>query len=180
MTAGLQLWPLEAWAQKRGTLTGDWSGGPAVVAREIDTVLDAMRRRPAWYADYVERPLGGKRAPVAAAPPAGRTGEIVRPLELGDPHARVDAELLRLAAEAVRAIDGRLARGEQAERIVVDVIRAVFGGAVAGTLDVAPHDAPDPLGGLTTALADGATVDRIVTTVLGIVGERGHQDQAAP
>lgn len=181
VTAGTEVWPLEAWAQRRGALTGDWAGSnPAVVAREVDGVLVAMRQRPEWYASYVERPLGGKRAPVATAPPAGRTGEMARPLDLRDPDARVDAEMLRLAAEAVRAIDHRLARGEQAERIVVEVIRTVFGGPFTGTLDAAPHDAADPLGGLTTALADGATVDRIVATVLGIIGDRGHQTQAAP
>ena len=180
-TAGTQLWPLEAWAQKRSALTGDWiTGGPAVVAREVDEVLTAMRRRPEWYESYVERPLGGKWAPVAPAPPIGPTGEVARPLDLRDPHDRIDAELLRLAAEAVRAIDGRLARGEQAEQIVAEVIRTVFGGPFTGTLDAAPHRVADPLGGITNALADGATLHRIITTVLGIIGEPGHQAQAAP
>jgi hypothetical protein len=52
------------------------------------------------------------------------------------------------------------------------VIRAVFGGTLTGTLDRAPHEVADPLGGVSGALADQATVDRIVDTVRQIVDER--------
>ena len=172
-TAGTEVWPLEAWAQARGLRTGDWAGSePAVVAREVETVLAVMRRRAGWYESYVERPLGAKQPPVATAPVGDATGEVARPLALVDPAAGVEAELLRLAAEAVRAIDARLAQGEQAERIVVDVIRAVFGGAFTATLDRAPHTVADPLGGVSGALANVGTVNRIVTTVMSIIGER--------
>jgi hypothetical protein len=171
-TAGTGLWPLEAWAQRRGAFTGDWQhSDPAVVAREVEAVLAAMRRRPDWYESYVERPLGCKQAPVAAAPVGDGPGEVARPLALDDPHQRIDAELLRLAADAVRAIDQRVAQGEAAEAVVVEVIRAVFGQTVTvAGLDRAPHAAADPVGGLSGALADGATVNRIIATVLGIIG----------
>jgi hypothetical protein len=172
-TAGTEVWPLEAWAQARGLRTGDWAGSePAVVAREVETVLAVMRRRASWYESYVERPLGAKQPPVATAPVGDSTGEVARPLALVDPATGVESELLRLAAEAVRAIDARLAEGEQAERIVVDVIRAVFGGAFTATLDRAPHTVADPLGGVSGALANVGTVNRIVTTVMSIIGER--------
>jgi hypothetical protein len=171
-TAGSEVWPLEAWAQERAARTGDWAGSdPAVVAREVDSVLDLMRRRPGWYESYVERPLGAKQAPVAAAPVGDATGEVAVPLALNDPDGLVESELLRLAAEAVRAIDARLAHGEQAERIVVDVIRAVFGGAFTVTLDRPPYATADPLGGISGALTNVVTLNRIVNTVLGIIGE---------
>jgi hypothetical protein len=171
-TAGTQTWPLEAWAQQRGLRTGDWPASePGVVAREVETVLAVMRRRPAWYESYVERPLGAKQAPVAAAPVGDATGEVAVPLALGDPNGRIDAELLRLAAEAVQAIDTRVTRGEQAEQIVVDVIRAVFGGNFTPALDRSPYAVADPVGGLSGALADAATVSRIVSTVRAIIGE---------
>ena len=65
-----------------------------------------------------------------------------------------------------------MARGERAEAVVVEVIRAVFGGPFRGTLDRAPHDVADPVGGLSGALADLGTVNRIVTTVLRIIGDQ--------
>ena len=161
--AGGEVWPIEAWTQQRGVSTGDWvTSGPATVRREVEAVLAAMRRRPQWYEAYVERPLGAKRAPVAP-------DEQATPLALAGPDERLDSELLGLAAQAVREIDARVARGESAEVVAVEVIRAVFGGPFTGTLDRAPHAVADPLGGVTGALADQATVNRIVTTVLGIV-----------
>jgi hypothetical protein len=179
-TAGTEVWPLEAWAQERSQRTGDWAGSdPVVVAREVETVLAVMRRRPNWYESYVERPLGGKQAPVATAPVGEATGEVAKPLALVEAAAQVDSELLRLAAEAVRAIDARLATGEQAERIVVDVIRAVFGGSFTATLDRAPHEVADPLGGVSGALANVGTVNRIVATVLAILGERRGDQRSA-
>jgi hypothetical protein len=162
-TAGVGLWPLDAWAQQRATLTGDWQhSDPAQVSRDVETVLAAMRRRPDWYDSYVERPLGHKRAPVW-------TGEPARELPLTEPHHHVDAELLRLAADAVSAIDRRLAGGETAKTVVVDVIRAVFGRSVTiAGLEHPPHAIADPVGGLSGALTNTATLDRIVATVLEI------------
>ena len=52
------------------------------------------------------------------------------------------------------------------------MIRTVFGGVLAGTLDRMPHSAADPLGGVTGALADGRRVDHIVSTAIQIIGER--------
>lgn len=179
-TAGTEVWPLEAWAQERGQRTGDWAGSePAVVSHEVETVLAVMRRRPTWYESYVERPLGAKQAPVATSPVGEATGEVAKPLALVEPAAQVDSELLRLAAEAVRAIDARLATGEQAERIVVDVIRAIFGGSFTATLDRAPHAVADPLGGVSGALANVGTVNRIVATVMAIIGERRGEQRSA-
>jgi hypothetical protein len=149
-TAGTGVWPLDAWAQRRAAATGDWQGSdPATVAREVDTVLAAMRHRPGWYADYVERPLGRKRAPlVVGAPP---TLAATAP-------ADDDAELTLQAAAAVQAIEARVARGEPVRAAAVDVIATVFGDEVAAR-----------------ALAERATVDRIVAAATGIVIARPSQ-----
>ena len=171
-TAGGQLWPVEVWAQERAGCTGDWAGSdPATVGREIEQVLAEMRRRPDWYASFVERPLGAKQPPVVAMA-TDTYGEPVAPLELGDPGDRVDSELRRLAGDAVRVIGDRIEQGESAESAVVEVIRTVFGGVLTGSLDQAPHGAADPLGGVTGALADRRRVNAIVSTALTIIGER--------
>ncbi|MEV6491390.1 hypothetical protein AB0M20_22670 [Actinoplanes sp. NPDC051633] len=170
-TAGEDVWPLESWAYQRGAKTGDWvTSEPAVVASEVEAVLAVMRTRPAWYASYVEQPLGTKQTPVATLPVGDAAGETATPLAATGPYEEIDTELLRLAADAVCAIDARISRGEQAEQTVVDVIRAVFGGTFRPALDRAPHAVADPVGGLTGALTDPTTLDRIVTTVLSIIG----------
>lgn len=166
-TAGNEVWPLEAWAQQRAAHTGDWMGShPAAVAGEVEKVITAMRRRPGWYESYVERPLGRKQAPVAAAPPAES------PLTLAGPDLQADAEMRRLAADAVGAIGRRLGRGEQTQAVVAEVIRSVFSRSLNAGLERAPHAGPDPLGGVTGALADPARLRRIVATVRTIMDER--------
>lgn len=169
-SAGSGIWPLETWAHQRGLVTGDWRrSDPAIVAGDVETVLAAMRLRAEWYESYVERPLGHKQAPVSALDVTA----VDRPLALIDPHHHVDAEMLRLAAAAVTAIGSRISTGEDARQVVVDVLRTVFGRAVSiSGLDHAPHAAADPTGGLTDALADAARVNRIVATVLEIIGGR--------
>lgn len=175
-TTGNELWPLELWAQERGIYTSDLQGiDPEIVAREVETVLGAMRRRPQWYESYVKRPLGAKQTPVTDTSMdedgGEATGGVAEPLVLVEPTVQVDAELLRKAAEAVSAIDARLASSEKAEQIVIDVIRTVFGGTFTGTFDRDPHASADPLGELEGALGNPDTVNRIVTTVLSILGE---------
>jgi hypothetical protein len=165
-TAGTEVWPLDSWAQERGRCVGDWSGSdPAAVARDVGVVLRAMRTRPDWYESFVERPLGTKQAPVAAA-------VVEAPLALGEPDGDVDSELVRLAGHAVRLIDRRVGQGEDAKATVAEVIRNVFGGLFTGALDRAPHAVADPLGGVTGALADTRRLNGIVTTVLSIIAER--------
>jgi hypothetical protein len=171
-TAGGELWPLEVWAQERGACTGDWPGSdPATVEREVAQVLVAMRKRPEWYENFVERPLGAKEPPVAAAV-TDAYGEPVAPLCLADPDQEVDEELHRLAQDAVRVIGDRLRRGEGPEPVVAEVIRTVFGGAFIGALDRAPHSQCDPVGGLSGALVDRDRLAMITETALAIIGER--------
>ncbi|NBH04476.1 hypothetical protein GTY80_14600, partial [Amycolatopsis sp. SID8362] len=128
--------------------------------REVRKVLTAMRARPKWYAEHVERPLGHKRAPVAPMP-ADNAAEPPA-LELVGRDEIEDAQLVELAEQALAAIDSRLARGDPAEQVVAVVVRTLFGAAGSG--DSARDD------WLAAALADRERLDGIVATVLAILG----------
>lgn len=165
-TAGPGIWPVDAWTDRRATLTGEYvTSDPVTVWREIETVLAAMRRRPAWYARYVERPLDHK--PIAMAPAVrGEDGEYLEqpPLELVTAQDQHDAALLDLACcclEAIRA--GARERGRPVESVIGDAVRMTFGAdQFAQSADV---DADVDL-----ILSDPAVVRRIVDAVLGILG----------
>jgi hypothetical protein len=175
-TAGTGVWPIDAWAERRAAVTGDWSASdPATVSREVDFVLSRMQRHQSWYIAYVETPLGRKQAPVVST----RTNDAgwepaSQPLSLRDPDEPEDAHLTRLAATAVRAIEARISSGEEAADAVVDVIEAVFGSGTATVdLDRSPYEVPIVEERLAARLTDRATVDRIVAAVLGILAEGG-------
>lgn len=172
-TAGLEIWPLNAWAELRGTITGDWGGDrPAVVAGEVKHVLDVMRgTRPHWYARYVEQPMGHKWVPVAAAPWQGDLGSL-EPLSLTTREDRDDADLTQLAALAVQSLAVGLACGAEPRDVVRRVLRTLFLGpeAVGHDLDRTPHaTTADRDEQLSAALADDLAVDRIVEAVLAIL-----------
>jgi hypothetical protein len=168
-TAGSQLWPLDAWTLRRSTLTGDVTGSsPAQVGRDVDTVLAAMRRRPDWYAAYIERPLGHKQAPVALSDPA--TDQ--EPLMLGEPADADDASLLGLATEALAAISKRLRDQEDPSAAITEVIHSLFGAADAlPGIDQPPHRAIDYQPRLAALLHDPERIARIVPAILSIVAE---------
>jgi hypothetical protein len=160
VAGGGDVWPIDTWAARRAVGgDGDFDAVRRAVSRDVATVVAAMRTRPRWFDDYVERPLGRKRIPLAP----------VRPTVLDEPadpapHRLADALLTELAGVAVTAIETRLARGEDATAAVVDVVRAVFeapAGLPGGV------DAP-----ITTALADRTSADRLVRDVLAIVAGR--------
>jgi hypothetical protein len=126
-TPGLSPWPYGAWARLRADRTGDQLAGEAVVAREVDLVLAAMGKRPAWYQKNVEGPLGHKRAPVWY-PSRSADGTHAEPVPLVPAaHEHDDALLRELAADAIEAISRRLERGEDPESVVTEVIEIVFG-----------------------------------------------------
>jgi hypothetical protein len=150
-TAGTELWPTESWTALRCEFTGDWE--PATdIQHDIDTVLAAMRTRPNWYANYVERPLGRKAAPVLWFVPEQDNA----PLELVDRGAGDDAYMRALAHEAVVAIQARLALGEPADVVVADVLRLVFGASEADLV-------------LDRLLRDERETKRIVADVLDLI-----------
>jgi hypothetical protein len=178
-TAGSQLWPMDAWTQRRGEVVGDWAGGSRLaLRREIDQVLAAMRQRERWYTDYVERPLGRKETPTVsdAFGDADGPGESAEPpaLALAGPHEVEDGQLLALAEDALAVMRARIDRGQAAEDVVVDVVRALFGeDRWSGPLDLeyAPHEAPAHGETVSALLSDPAQAGRIVAAVLGVLGD---------
>jgi hypothetical protein len=172
-TAGTCLWPLDSWTSRRAVTTGDWHGtDQATVAEEVEYVLRVMRQRPEWYASYVECPLGRKQPAVHSAPP-GDSGRGVEPapLALVERHEVEDARLRDLAASAVEAIGARIAGGEPAPTVVVDVLTVAFGGSDdLDLLNAAGVDADTAL----TLLGDPRVVERVAAAVLSIVEEDAH------
>jgi hypothetical protein len=166
-TAGAELWPLDGWAARRAEVTGAPPAGRDTLDREVRTVLAAMRTRPKWHAEHVERPLGHKRAPVAPMPADGAAEPA--PLQLVGPDETDDARLIDLADLALRAIEKRLDRGHEPAMAVSAVVRCVFG-TDDEVLDRLPHNGFTREDWLATALADEARLDRIVTTVLAVLG----------
>jgi hypothetical protein len=173
-TAGVGLWPLSAWATRRAARTGDHTAGETVVAREIEIVLTAMRRRSAWYDKNVERPLGRKPAPVWF-PSRNPDGTPAEPDPLVIPsHERIDALLRQLAARAIEVMEQRLARGEEPAVMVADVLRKVFGGVPAAYgADLAPDAGEPGPDQVLVLLDDPARLERITATVIGLV--KGHR-----
>jgi hypothetical protein len=166
-TAGTQLWPLDAWAERRGAQTGDHQGAHRTVTEDVAAVLAAMRRRPTWYQRYVERPLGRKQAPLRLVSWTTRPDSSPEPSYLSlSGHDIDDARLLERAAAAVTTIEARLARSEDPRAVVVDVLTTVFDpGTGAEELDRCPGSGPDAGEMVTALLADPATLDRVVSVV---------------
>ncbi|MEU8068936.1 hypothetical protein [Micromonospora sp. NPDC048169] len=110
------------------------------------------------------------RMPVARRAPAPGASRQVAPLSPAGLDPRVDAELTRLAAHAVEAIEERIGRGESAAEVVADVLATVFGrGSVAADVE---HAGTDPGETVLDALSGHVDVDRIAAAALKIVGAK--------
>jgi hypothetical protein len=171
-TAGTGLWPYGTWADRRAAVTGDVAGTEHDVARDVETVLAAMRQNPTWYEKFVEGPLGRKPAPLLLV--ADTADESVREqyLVMARRHEADDALLAELAGHAIDAMDMRIGRGEDPGHVVVDIITAVFGaGSDAEHMDL-PPGAGSAGGPLPALLADPASIERIVRQVLDILETR--------
>lgn len=171
-TAGVAVWPLVAWGDRRAAFTGEPAGAGADIAADVERVLAAMRTNRIWYDKFVERPLGRKQPPVLPA----RRGDSDRDpahLALVGPDDVRDARLRDLAATAVAAIETRVARGADVRTVVVDVLGVVFGaGTGAEEMDSAPDPAPTPEERAAAMIGDPATVERIIAVVLDILAAR--------
>ena len=176
-TAGTQLWPLGAWAEDRAALADSAYEYPAedTVAADLAVVLRTMREwDAAWYAGYVERPLGRKWAPVAVEtwhdPDRGARGETTH-LELVPRHERDDAQLTETAAGCLTAIRSGIAAGGEAYHVVAGALAASFlsVGSLCAECDRTPLADGDSDAVVTTLLADPDALDRVVETVLAIV-----------
>lgn len=174
--AGLEIWPVDAWTSRRVADGGDYDAERRSVLRDIAGVLTAMRTRPNWYANYVERPLGRKRIPLLPVPrtdsPSGQDSENHVP----DNDDAQQARLVELAALSMTAIEARLRRGEEPKTVLVDVLTTVFGA------DPGPVDSSHAEDRVRALLTDAASIDRLVTDVLDILARPGELpgDQGGP
>jgi hypothetical protein len=167
-TAGTELWPLGSWAERRRRATGDRSHDERAIARDIEVVLIAMRRRRTWFTKYIDRPIGHKQPPL----PTRDDAEMLRPLHLTDRHAADEARLRELASVAITEIERRLADGGDLRTVVIDVVHVVFGTTDdAAEMDLLPGE-ESPGATAADLVADPATVTRIVRTVLDLFGHR--------
>lgn len=175
------LWPLGAWADRRTEMTGV-PCSEVQVAGDVDRVLAAMRGNPGWYERYVEGPLGHKPAPLPAVRGFGADGGSpgdgsVREqsfLPLVDPSERLDAWLREVAAEAIAAVETRVAAGEELRTAFITVLSELFVYSPGSEdMDSSPAMAPDTARQVADALADPAAAERIADALMEILGERG-------
>jgi hypothetical protein len=177
-TSGIMMWPLDSWAERRATMTGDWvTSTPRTVGHEIERVLTCMRTKPTWYRDHVERPFGAKPAPVTPWITARDTDDAPA-LALVDPHELDDVRRTALATVALSAIEARLLAGGDARSVVVSVITTAFG-RLDPRRDItdAPHMSPGDDERVFALLDDSEAIERIIADVLDILGLRpdGHR-----
>ncbi len=161
-TAGVQLWPLDAWITQRSDMTGDHRAGPAVVLREIDQVLEVLRRRPAWYEYHVEQPLSRKQ------PPTAPLDEIQGINSLRSHKDAEDDRLRHLAALAMDTIRQRLADGGDPQTVVIETFSHLFGaGTGADEMDRIPGET-SPDDEILERVADPAVIERVLKTIAGM------------
>ncbi|MEV4517391.1 hypothetical protein AB0K00_51610 [Dactylosporangium sp. NPDC049525] len=172
-TAGSYVWPLTVWAQRRAVRLGDHRPDEAAVAADVETVLTAMRRKPAWYDRNIERPLGRKQAPVWKEWPApDGTAADPEPLILVGVDEVNDMLMTELAAAALDTVRSRVRGGEPADRVVPEVIETVFGSPSATHgLDRLPGTRTDGLERAAELVRDPARRKRIVHAVLVLLRE---------
>ena len=158
-TAGVEIWPLEAWSDLRAAVTAA-PAAPAVTAADVERVLAAMSTtHPNWFAKYIERPLGRKPFPV------GMRSESDRP-STAEEHLRAerdDAVLARLAAATADAISAGLADGCDPDELVPRVLRALLLGSAATDSPVGRDE------WLSSVLADERAAVPLVRDVLAVI-----------
>jgi hypothetical protein len=178
-SAGAQLWPLDSWAERRATATGDQDGSDTrTVQREVEQVLAAMRCRPQWFIDHVERPLGMKTPPLVPIPVDSQP--ITEPVLVStEPDEVTDSRLDELASLALAAIERQLSADPQDEAAVGRIITTVFGRIETSGVFA---QLPDQLGGrsVRALLDDPGELHRIVEVVREIVAERPVAAACAP
>jgi hypothetical protein len=170
-TAGTEDWPVQTWVTQRAAGTGDYDGARRAVVADIATVITAMRTDPRWYSDYVERPMGHKRFPLAMVHPDSADATPDQPPAAMDLAAAYDARLAELATLAVALIGARVERGDDLRATVIDVIGTVFGSSPAADLVDRMPEEGDGYDVVHARLADQRTVDRIVAEVLDLLGK---------
>ncbi|WP_422747219.1 hypothetical protein [Micromonospora sp. WMMD1219] len=169
-TAGVDLWPLDAWAERRALSIGDPAANePAAVARDIEKVLAVMRTRPQFFERYVERPLGRKQMPVVSLHDAADASLLLR----DDRKEADDVALTELAATAIAAIGRRILAGEDPATVTAEILRTVFGTTSTDSMERPPLADPNYDELVDQLLLDEKAVNRIARTVIEIVQDTG-------
>lgn len=126
-TAGHRIWPLDAWSERRAAVLGPST--PTMVESDVQSVLAVMRhKRPRWYADYIERPLGHKPFPLV---PAEDVDNLLDPTVVIGPGGTVhsdhpDRRLDELGSVALESILDWVALGARPETAIRSVLSDVF------------------------------------------------------
>ncbi len=169
--AAAHVWPITTWAERRAATTHDFDAAYREVTADVETVVAAMRRRPQWYDDYVERPLARKQLPVLSSPRDDQdlAGESWSAVQTRQDEAG-DSRLGELASVAIEAILARLRLGEDPERVVREVVTTAFGaGSGAEELDRRPGHGAHDEEQVSVALADPAVIEHIVALVQSLI-----------
>jgi hypothetical protein len=174
-TAGNQTWPLRAWSQQWSQSAPEPEISEAEMLAEVDRALAAMRTKPKWYSDYVERPLGHKQPPLMPAQHSGandyREPEYVQYFE---PDQVDDAQLSELAAAALEAITEQIGRGAAPGESVSAVLGLVFGADEStGEMDRLPGDGRtlSPRERAAQLILDPDVLDRVLALVLDLLAQ---------
>jgi hypothetical protein len=172
ITAGASLWPLDRWSDLRAEVIGDWTSRDLALVRcDVDRVLTAMRTRPRWYAENVERPLGAKTPAVASIP--NWEGIALEPLALVEEHVRCDSRLADLAAVAIDLIRRRISLDPNVRDATREVLLELFGQTdLAMVVAAPPHTAPGVDEQVHAILADPKRLNAIVEEIATILDER--------
>jgi hypothetical protein len=163
------LWPLDAWADRRGAVTGDPGVTERQVATDVERVLAAMKQNPAWYERYVERPLGYKQVPLASA--THDDGDHLRQLEFllsGGPDEASESRLRELAAAVIDAVQARLRAGDDPRAAAVDVLGQVLAGTGSEQIEHAPKAGNVMDENLARLLADPDTEARLIEAIVAL------------
>lgn len=169
------IWPLGAWAQQRARMTGELFCTEAQIAADLERVLRAMRTRPGWFEDSVERPLGRKQAPLLPQRFGGpeRVGEPEY-VTYYTPDETAEALLTHLAWTAVRVLERRLARGDDVRETIVEVVGEVFGaGSGAEEMDRVPGSGGDARERIASLILEPEVLERVVAAVYEIFEKGG-------
>jgi hypothetical protein len=174
-TAGASAWPYDGWAARRATLTADLKGSTsATVSNEVELVLAAMRQRPKWFARYVEAPMDRKQPAVGAGTYLSDQGVLERAKPLVTRDETEESTLLELAAAALAAITRRLANGEDPDKVVREVVEAIFCGGTGGDdIDRIPQSR-DAASDVSALLHNPTVADRVVAAILAIIADRNN------
>lgn len=174
-------WPLAHWAERRAQVTGDQGVTEAQVWVDIDRVLVAMRTNIGWYDKYVERPFRRKQPPLSPRPlshkpsplnPRRRADNSRESALLSLIQPEVDARLRGMVADAIKALDVRVAEGADLRSAIVEVLGAVFGRSLgAREVDLAPGDGSRADKRVNGLLAD-ETTERVADAFLEFIKGR--------